>query len=318
MVKKTPEPTMDTVRRHPISVVAERTGLSRDVLRVWERRYGAVEPARTPGGQRLYSDEDVRRFRLLAAATKQGRSISSVARLSLAELARMVAEDAAARGVAATEAATVSYAHVAAAALVHARALDGSSLDRELRRAIALHGFPAFLEEIVPDLMRQIGDEWRAGHLNVAHEHLASAAVLAVVFEAIRAVPETPSAPRLLVATPSGEHHAVGSALAAATAALEGWTIVYLGVDVPSSDIAAAAVATGARAVALSVVYRDEPAHVVRELRALRAKLPPQVQLVVGGAAAAQLKTALADQPIVFCDSVAGMKHALAGEPVAA
>ncbi|PKL92294.1 MAG: transcriptional regulator, partial [Gemmatimonadetes bacterium HGW-Gemmatimonadetes-1] len=62
-----------------MALVAERTGLSRDVLRAWERRYGAVSPARSDGGQRLYSDEDIERFRLLAAATQHGRTISLVA-----------------------------------------------------------------------------------------------------------------------------------------------------------------------------------------------------------------------------------------------
>ena len=56
---------MDMLNTHPITVVSERTGLSQDVLRVWERRYGAVQPVRGPGGQRLYTDADIARLRLL-------------------------------------------------------------------------------------------------------------------------------------------------------------------------------------------------------------------------------------------------------------
>jgi len=122
---------------HPIAVVAERTGLSRDVLRVWERRYSAVEPTRTPGGQRLYSDADVARFRLLAAATKHGRSISMVAGHSTAELERLVAEDEAARPAAAPVSLADAHAERVLLALEHTRALDGTSLDRVMRRAIA-------------------------------------------------------------------------------------------------------------------------------------------------------------------------------------
>jgi methanogenic corrinoid protein MtbC1 len=315
-MNKADELTSETGPRHPIAVVSARTGLSRDVLRVWERRYGAVEPTRTPSGRRSYSDEDVQRFRLLAAATKQGRSIGPVARLSTRELARLVAEDAAAREGDAPAADAVM--RLAAAALAHARALDGSALDRDLRHAVACHGVPVFLEEVVPRLMHEIGDEWRAGRLTIAHEHLASAAVLAVVFEAIRAVPEVPAAPRLLVATPSGEHHGVGAALAAATAALDGWTIVYLGVDVPAADIVAAAGATGARAVALSVVHPADLAHVGRELRAARAALQPHVPLMVGGASAAHMRSTLEDAGIVFCESIAEMRKVLAGNAVVA
>src|SRR5512135_303854 len=80
--------------RHPIRVVAERTGLSPDVLRAWERRYGVVAPARSAAGQRLYSDADIDRFALLAKATRSGRPHGPTASLPLEELRRLVAEDA--------------------------------------------------------------------------------------------------------------------------------------------------------------------------------------------------------------------------------
>src|SRR5918997_5004894 len=85
------------IARHPIGVVAERTGLSPDLLRVWERRYQAVEPSRSLDGQRVYSDADVERLRLLRLATTAGRSIRQVAGLATAELERLVGEDEAAR-----------------------------------------------------------------------------------------------------------------------------------------------------------------------------------------------------------------------------
>lgn len=297
---------------HPISVVADRTGLSRDVLRVWERRYAAVEPMRSAGGQRLYSDAEVARFRLLAAATKHGRSISSVAALPDAELERLVADDEAERPLSLHTTDGVAHAERAESALTHVRALDGSSLDRDLRRAIARHGTSAFLEEIVPTLMQRIGDEWQAGRVGIAHEHLASAAVLAIIMEAMRAVPEAPGAPRLLVATPSGERHAVGAALAAAAAARDGWTIIYLGVDVPAADIVAAASATGARAVAVSVVHAGDDDAVVRELRATRAALPIGVPLIAGGNAAVRLADSLDAPGVVVCGSIAAMRRVLA------
>src|SRR4051812_38490232 len=80
-----------TVPRHPMAVVVDRTGLTPDLLRAWERRYGAVAPSRGPGGQRLYSDDDIERLRLLHVASRAGRSIGQIATLSneaLAELSR--------------------------------------------------------------------------------------------------------------------------------------------------------------------------------------------------------------------------------------
>jgi len=308
---------------HPIAVVAERTGLSRDVLRVWERRYAAVEPDRTPGGQRLYSDDQVNRFRLLAAATKRGRRIKAVAGLATSELERLVADDEALRPAPPAPTGESAHAEQAGAALAntralaHTRALDGPGLDRELRRAIARHGVPAFLQDIVPTLMHRIGDEWQAGRLTIAHEHLASAAVLAIILEAMRSVPEAPGAPRLLVTTPSGERHAVGAALAATAAALDGWTIIYLGVDVPAADIVAAAEASGARAVAVSVVHSDNPSAVVHELHSVRAALPANVSMFAGGAAAVRMADELVTPGLVVCATVAEMRQLMARESIA-
>src|SRR5678815_2708765 len=82
---------------HPIGVASERTGLSPDVLRVWERRYGVVEPHRSSGGQRVYSDSDIERLSLLHRATKGGHGISHVASLSKSRLEELVRDVEAAR-----------------------------------------------------------------------------------------------------------------------------------------------------------------------------------------------------------------------------
>ncbi|MEP6781342.1 MAG: MerR family transcriptional regulator, partial [Gemmatimonadaceae bacterium] len=245
---------------HTISVVSERTGLSRDVLRVWERRYQAVEPLRTAGGQRLYSDQQLERFQLLAKATRNGRSIGSIAGLSTAALSKIVEDDESARPsapkvseIAEGDRENGVAAEIAELALTHALALDATSLDRELRRAVGNYGLPMFLEATVPALMRRIGDEWAAERLAIPHEHLASAVVLTILLEAIRSVPEIPGAPRLLVATPAGEEHVVGAALIAAAAALDGWSVLFLGANVPAVDLVLAA--HGVQALALSLVH---------------------------------------------------------------
>jgi len=316
MNNRTPAAAEPAPAGHPIAVVAERTGLSRDVLRVWERRYAAVAPARSAGGQRLYSDEQVARFRLLAAATGHGRSISQVAGLTDDELARMVADDELARP------ARPNHDGARAETLDHAmaltEALDGSGLSRTLRRAIARHGFPFFLEEIVPALMQRVGDEWHASRLTIAHEHLASAAVLAIILEGLHVIPETPGAPRLVVATPSGAQHALGAALAAVAAALDGWTVVHLGADVPAADVATAAATTEAHAVAMSVVYAEDAGGTERELRAMRAALPARVPLIIGGAAVGAMAALKADAGVIACATIAELRAVLAREMVAA
>lgn len=294
---------------HTIAVVADRTGLSRDVLRVWERRYRAVEPDRTAGGQRLYSDEQLARFELLAQATRQGRSIGSVAGLSTSDLQSMLSADELARNTQAIEPTLPSSApqrstieQTVDRALRHTTALDSASLDAELRRSLARSGLPVLLEQVIPSFMHRIGDEWSAGRLGIQHEHLASAVVLGILLEAIRGFPERVESPRLLVATPSGEQHVIGAALIAAAAAVDGWRILFLGADLPSADIAAAA--EGLRAVALSLVLAADDERSIQELRAIRGALPAAVPLIVGGASALRLRDSITMPGVIVCRDI--------------
>ena len=283
--------------RHPIAVVAERTGLSQDVLRVWERRYGAVTPGRGAGGQRRYSDRDIERLRLLSAAANAGRSIGQIARMHPAELERLVSEDAVARPVPESEDATV------ADALRHALALDAVELDALLRQASVRLGLAAFVARVAGPVLRRVGDEWHAGRLTPAHEHLVSSTLDDILAETMRAIARTGAGPRIVVTTPRGERHAIGATLVGAVAAAAGWSVIYLGADLPARDIAAAAAATQARAVALSIVYLGDRAGCLAEVTALRELLPPAMTLIAGGAGAIVLRQDLEAQGVRVAES---------------
>lgn len=298
--------------RHPIGVVAERTGLSQELLRVWERRYGAVQPERTEGGQRLYTDGDVERLQLLRLATQGGRAISTVARLSGPELQRLVHEDDLARArVGIVETAFGDPAIEMEGALDHARALDGPGLETLLLRASTLLGAPRFLEEVVAPFMERVGTEWHGGRLSPAHEHLATASVQRVVVRVLGTLGEAEGGPTIVVAAPTGERHEIGALLAAAAAASEGWRVVYLGPDLPGSDIAQAAVSTRARAVGLSVVYVDNPERVAAEIRSAREGLPASVPLLVGGSGARAVAPSLGDLEVLWVSDLDSMRSSL-------
>jgi DNA-binding transcriptional MerR regulator/methylmalonyl-CoA mutase cobalamin-binding subunit len=296
--------------QHPIGVVAERTGLTPDVLRVWERRYGAVKPQRSAGRQRFYSDADIERLRLLRLATLPGRSIGQVVTLSTDALAQMVEEDAEARLRAPAASAAPSTesvgADTVAQALARAAELDSESLDRILRRAAATLGLQDFLESVAAPLLRRVGDEWHAGRLSVAHEHLASSLVNRVTITAMQAMSVEADAPNLVVATLSGERHEAGALFAAAEAMSLGWRVTYLGADLPAADIAAAAASTQARAVAVSVVNPPDARQVLQELRLLRDRLSPDVAVLVGGSGARALSGELSTLGVQFAERLAG------------
>ncbi|MEO5568791.1 MAG: cobalamin-dependent protein [Gemmatimonadaceae bacterium] len=279
--------------RHPIAVVAERTGLSQDVLRVWERRYSAVVPLRGPGGQRLYSDADIERLRLMHSTSRAGRNIGQVAGMSTEALAVLAAEDAAARPLVPERTDGSQATEILLTVLAHAKALDAGSLSDELRRAATSLGVRTFIETIAGPLMRRVGDEWHAGSLTVAQEHLATAALHDLLLDMMRSFVNRPGAPRMLVATPAGERHVIGAAMVGASAAADGWNVVYLGADLPAADIADAARASRASVVALSIVYAEERGRLLDEIGRIREELPHEVRLMVGGAGARAMATSL-------------------------
>lgn len=287
---------MHSEARHPIAVVASRTGLSTDLLRVWERRYAAVTPTRLPNGQRLYSDDDIERLRLMSAAVRGGRTIARVAPLSNSELARLTAEDSMASGDPrrATSGSDADENGVIETAMTQTHALDAPALRDTLRRSTATLGVRAFAESVAGPFMRRVGDEWHAGRLSVGEEHLATAVLHDHLLEIVRGVGPRPQASRVIVATPPGERHVVGAAIAAATMAAAGWHVIYLGADLPIRDIAAAARATSADLVALSVVYVENREQRLADIRALREALPG-TRIVVGGNSALALEDDLRD-----------------------
>ncbi len=286
-----PESRNSATPKHPIGVAAERTGLTPDVLRVWERRYRAVSPNRSEGRQRLYSDDDIERLRLLRLATIPGRAISQVVGLSTGELARMVEEDASARSRVdigeATDTGSGSETVLRALALIHA--FDVTGLEWELGRVLAELGLVNFIATVAAPLLRRVGDEWHAGRMTVAQEHLATSTVRRVVIGAMGMGTAPAEAPRMVVATLAGERHEVGALFAAAVAMAHGWAVTYLGADLPAADVADAALAIRPRVVALSVVAPTDRRQIVRELESIRGRLPVGIDIVVGGSGAAAM-----------------------------
>jgi DNA-binding transcriptional MerR regulator/methylmalonyl-CoA mutase cobalamin-binding subunit len=302
----------DSIPRHPIRVVARRTGLTPATIRAWERRHAVIKPVRSEGGQRLYSDRDLARLDTLRRLTEAGRSIGAVAALSPAEASALLAED---RAAAAAPARAPSIAdewdgwtELAYAALIR---LDDRGLDRALRRSLATLGAHRFLDRVAAPLLCRVGEGWQSGEVTAAQEHLGSAVVERVLAEVADPSAASEESPRLVVATLPGERHALGARLVAAVAALEGWRVSYLGTDLPPTEIAAAALALGADVVAISAVAEEATETMQGHLRELRAGLGTNVELLVGGRAAAALDAAGLPEGIVVLHDLASFREQL-------
>ena len=288
-------PTLRTVAEspgHPIQIVARRTGLSADVIRAWEKRYGVVEPVRTDGGRRLYSDADVARLQLLARATLSGRSIGEVAGLAPETLAALVRADAATVAHAAASPrrgplpADASAREQVEACVDALERFDITELDAALRRASVALSAEVYLDTLVVPFWDAVLERVRTGTLRAAHEHLALRALRRALDRVVEAA-SSPLAPHdLVVTTPSGQSHELGALLVTATAAAEGWRAIYVGPGVPAEAIADTTTQLGARAVTVSLGSSGSDRAIQHELRRLRALLPQDVAILIEGAAA--------------------------------
>src|SRR4051812_36533252 len=222
--------TSSSQPRHPIRVVAERTGLTPATLRAWERRYSAVAPNRSPGSQRLYSDTDIQRLRLIARLSAVGMSLAELSRAStttLARMARQSLDDGIADGDAALEEAR---AHASINRMLSdTRALDPGALRASLTQSIFTLGPRLALDAVVSPFLEQLGIAWSCGETSVAQEHLASAVVRDVLGSVMQNATPAADAPTLIVTTVAEEQHEFGAMMAGVTAAIAGWRVLYLG-----------------------------------------------------------------------------------------
>lgn len=278
---------------YPIRVVAQRTGLSPHVIRVWERRYEAVTPERSANGYRQYTEADIDRLRGLRELTEAGHGIGDIAGLGAPEIAELLDQKRAVSGPPSSErlaeggpselTAPVARSSVRGAV----SAWDAARLTAVLREAAVRLPLDVFLEDVLFDLLRGLGHEWRSEQLSPAREHMVSSAVPGVLAWIGERLPEPAAdAPLAIFATPSGARHDLGARVTELVARSAGWRTLLLGGDLPAEDIVRAARENEADVVGLSVVYPAGDPGVRRELVVLVRELDGVARLFVGGAAA--------------------------------
>jgi DNA-binding transcriptional MerR regulator/methylmalonyl-CoA mutase cobalamin-binding subunit len=274
-------------------VVMRRTGLTPDVLRAWEKRYGAVDPHRSSGGQRLYSDDDVDRLVLLQRVTAQGRSIGQVARLPTHALRSLLMEDGSALdGATTADDKATAAEEVYCDALAQREALDGPGLERTLRRGALLLGVSALVDRVIVPLLAEMGNP--ADEILSAAERVAGTAVQRAIHWIGETMQETADAPRIILATTAGERHEPGILIAAAVASALGWQATCLGSGLSADSIVDATRQTGAQVLGLSFASADAVRNGRDALSAIRDELSHGVAVVVVGDGAMEMAKDLA------------------------
>lgn len=279
----------------PIAAVERETGLAKDTLRVWERRYGFPQPLRDAAGDRRYPPEQVQRLKLIARLLDAGQRPGKVVGLDAAALHALLgrldgtqgqASKAAAQPVAQTAAPEPQSQGVALEPFMQAVAAhDPQSLRRLLGHALSRWGLAVFVRAVVAPLNAAVGDAWAQGRFEIYEEHLYTEVVTTVLRQALAALPPPlePGTPRVLLTTLPGQLHGLGLLMVEALLALEGCSCISLGTQTPLTDLVQAAHVHRADVVAVS--FADvQPAALVRaSVQALRAQLPATVALWVGG-----------------------------------
>lgn len=257
--------------------VAKLTGLSKDVVRVWERRYGLVKPLRSANRYREYTDEDVALLRFLKEELDRGQTIGALAvegRDSL--LQRMRASSAP------TPQSFTPHDHLLDELVALLDPLEKTQFERRLNGAVAVIPFEESVQRILLPLQRRVGELWHEGRLNVAVEHYVTKLIQQKLFSVMNQLPINEFGPRVVIACPEGEAHEIGAQAVAYLAATRGCHVYYLGPNLPNSDLRALCERIKPDLVLLSLteIKSDAAArHLMHELESLSTQWP----VAIGG-----------------------------------
>jgi MerR family transcriptional regulator, light-induced transcriptional regulator len=262
-----------------IGELSYRVGVSPDVLRAWEKRYGLLRPSRSSGGYRLYSERDEWRVRLMQQKLWSGLSTAEAAR----DVARMEHNSDMPDGSVETPA---ELAEKVGAALEH---FDEDDAHAMLDRLLGVHGLERAIRDGLMPYLRELGERWARNEVTVAQEHFASRLIEGRLLTLARGWNRGPGR-RALLACPSGELHTLPLVCFGLVLRTRGWRIVYLGADTPPSSVHMAADTISADVVLLSAASSDRFVEIAKDLRGVARRRP---LVLAGRGATPELATEL-------------------------
>lgn len=287
-----------------ISDVERDTGVPKETLRVWERRYDFPQPERDNHGERLYPASQVQRLRLVKRLLDLGYRPGKIMHLVTDELTELA-------GKAGAEA---PVPNANDPELRHCLDLIKGHKIYELRQrlsqALLELGLRRFVIELISPLTTLVGDAWSAGHMAVFEEHLYAEALQSVmrnaIFVANQQIGQANASPRILLTTVPQERHGLGLLMAEALLALEGAHCVSLGVQTPLNDIVEAARVQRADIVALSFSSVMSPRAAVENINELQSRLGAGTIVWAGGSCAALARRQLGPQCVLDLNDIKG------------
>ena len=270
--------------RHLIQVVNRRTGLSSDVIRVWEKRYQAVVSQRNETNRRLYSDKDIDKLTLLKRAIAAGRRIGDIASLSYDDLFELVMGDESNLSVGYKRPSTGTVMELFDESISCIKEMNSWKLDNVLSNAVAILNTNDFLIEFIKPLSNYINDECSRGSIRYAQEKMAKLSIrtcLNNLYLRLRSSKE--DCPRLVVASLLSEHESLDTIMHLIVAQNVGWDITYIGNGVPHDEITYAATNVRAQLVVLAINNPRDIARKIYEIQHIRENADRKEDIILIG-----------------------------------
>jgi len=271
-----------TTRSHPISTVERDTGIARDTLRIWERRYGFPNPERDERGNRVYPESQIRRLQLIRRLMDQGWRPGKIVGLDEAALDRLSAGTAKVEQVA---------EGILREVLETVSANDVQALNALLRSNLERIGVRRLILEVLAPAARLVGERWVAGQIEIYEEHLFTRVVTRLLDTLLtRHEPATLEEPAILLATLPGEPHGLGLLMVDVLLHESGLATVNLGTEVPLEQVVQAVTQVNAGTVGLSFSSSYPYGQIRKDLLELRSRIPSDTAIWIGGGGAQRLK----------------------------
>lgn len=293
------------MHKHRIHRVAKLTGLSKDVIRVWERRYGLVTPSRSSNRYREYSDDDVALLRFVKAQMDQGATIGGLATegrealLSRMRLATpFIVEE------------QKPHEHLLDELIGLLDPIDKAGFERKLNGAVAIIPFEEAVQRILLPLQRRIGELWHEGRISTAIEHYVTKLLQQKLFSVMNQLPVNEFGPRVLIACLEGETHEIGAQAVAYIAATRGCQVYYLGPNLPISDLMAFCEKISPDLVLLSITEAKTEAVMLQQLKELE-QLATRWPVAVGGQGADTLRDLLRESKVELLEDLLALHSRL-------
>jgi DNA-binding transcriptional MerR regulator len=291
---------------HRIHRVAKLTGLSKDVIRVWERRFGLLKPTRGANRYRNYSDEDVALLRFLKEQLDAGGSIGELSKLGREELLER----------ARASAPQVSFVDNTFSRLLREllstlNPFNRVTFEKRLNGAVAVVPFEEALHGILLPLQEQVGQLWHEGHVNVALEHYVTKQIQQKIFSAMNQLPVAEFGAKVIVACPPGEEHDIAALAVAYRCRVRGCRVYYLGANVPIASLTNLCEQVDPDLTIISFPLALSEAKATELLQALAHEVNPVSHLAVGGHGALAMRDLFVQYNIMVLEDFAELDHRL-------